>query len=68
MSAFGEAADMLERGRVWCNLCRAEGRTFEIPITDDALQVMHQHSRMEHAEHEAALDRGETYIPVEVQP
>jgi hypothetical protein len=67
VSAFGRAADVLEYPRVWCNLCRAEGKTFEVlDPAADGLAIMDAHTRLEHPEHVAALKRGEAYIPVEV--
>lgn len=65
MSAFNDG-----EGRVaWCNLCRARGDTFQL----DALQPewmadMDIHTRLRHPEHDAALRRGEPYLPVEVDP
>ena len=66
--AFGAAADLHEVGRVWCNLCRAEGDTFEIARSEDEMDVMQRHSLMRHPEHEAALRAGQRYEPVEVMP
>lgn len=67
MSAFGPAAE--PRTIAWCNLCRAEGKDFELDPADPAwMQRMQRHSEVRHPEHEAALRRGETYEPVEVAP
>jgi hypothetical protein len=52
----------------WCNLCRAEGRVYEIVAEDGWTESMQKHTEAEHPEHEAALRRGETYVPVEVEP
>jgi hypothetical protein len=55
--------------RAWCNLCRAEGDTFEVNAEDpDFMDRMQKHTHLRHPEHEAALRRGENYIPVEVAP
>lgn len=65
-NAFGQDTDA---PRAWCNLCRAEGDTFEVDASqDDWLIQMHKHSNLRHPEHEAALRRGEEYVPVEVAP
>lgn len=61
--AFGRP---LSQERAWCNLCRAEGREFEIVPDSDWLSMMEKHTRLDHPEHQAMLDRGETYKPVEV--
>lgn len=53
----------------WCNLCRSAGDTFEVNAEDpDFMNLMQKHTHLRHPEHEAALRRGETYIPVEVAP
>ena len=51
----------------WCNLCKAENREFKIRGDGDWLSLMEAHTRLAHPEHQAALDRGEEYVPVEVE-
>lgn len=66
MNSFGQEET---RTVAWCNLCRAVGDTFEMDATDDEwLGLMQKHTELRHPEHEAALRRGEEYIPVEVEP
>jgi hypothetical protein len=74
VSAFGPAAEVSRTGTVdpvseiaWCNLCRAEGKVFVITADDEWTGVMQKHSDEVHPEHEAALRRGEPYVPVEVE-
>ena len=61
---FGPAAD---RPRAWWNLCRAEGvSTMFDPESPTFAADAESHTAMVHPEHNAALARGERYVPVEV--
>jgi hypothetical protein len=63
--AFGQP---LSETRAWCNLCLAEGRQFEVDAHDPQwMNTMEQHTRLKHPEHQAALDAGEKYEPVQVE-
>lgn len=63
--AFGQP---LTETRAWCNLCLAAGRKFEIDAHDpNWMSTMELHTRAKHPEHQAALEAGEEYVPVEVE-
>ena len=53
----------------WGNLCRAVGKEFALRGDSASwMAEMQKHTELRHPEHEAALRRGETYVPVEVAP
>jgi hypothetical protein len=61
VSAFGAL--------VTCNLCEAEGKRFVIPAEGPFwMQKIEDHTRVHHEEHQAALARGEEYVPVNPSP
>ena len=69
-NAFGLPADASQHGTLtaWCNLCRSQGREFVIDADVETWAgTMEVHTALAHPEHNAALQRGEAYEPVEVR-
>jgi hypothetical protein len=64
----GALGQPLTHTRAWCNLCIAEGREFGVDAHDPSwMKTMEQHTRLKHPEHQAALEAGEKYEPVEIE-